>query len=352
MAALVLALTATAAGDPLDDEALEDVPLPEPDWQINEATVLGRVFGEGTDREAGHVQLDTLLRQRIAIVDHICHLTENQKRKLQLAGRGDSKRLFDRIDEIGSRIELAGDDREKAYELLEMAHSLQHDFIKPGFSGDGSMFMKSLEQLLTEEQAVKYAPLRALIRAGGLVRVRRGEEKELLEITLPETASVDDVLARLRELPSLRVLVLSKTQVTNAGLVHLAGLAGLHTLILNRTRVTDEGLAELKGLTDLHELVLDETHLTDAGLEHLKGLTSLRHLSCKGTRVTDGGVFQLKGLVRLESLVLDETDVTEAGLVHLKGLAGLQMLLVRRTHVTNAGITELQRTSPRLAIHK
>jgi hypothetical protein len=279
-------------------------------------------------------------------------LTNSQKQKLQLAGRGDSTRLFDRIDMIGARIQLARHDREKIYHLLDDAQSLQHDLIRPGLSSDGSLFFKSLERLLSVEQSIKYAPLRAIVRAGGLVRVRWDGARELLEISLPGTTFVDEKLVNLHELPGPHVLVLAKSQVTDAGLVHLAGLTSLQTLVLNKTRVTDKGLAELKGLTGLRELALDETPVTDAGLEHVQGLTGLQHISVKATGVSDAGLAHLKGLNRLESLVLDETEVTDAGLVHLKGLTNLQLLLVRRTTVTNSGVAQLKRTLPRLAIHK
>jgi hypothetical protein len=352
MAAFVLTGARTAAGDAVDDEIVDDVPVFEPQLEFTDAAVYGRVFGDGADREAGGEQLDALLRQKIAIVDRVCGLTAAQKHKLQLAGRGDATRLFDRVDRIGARIQLVGDDREKIYELLDEAHSLQRDRVRPGFSTDGSLFFKSLEQLLTAEQAARYAPLRAIVGAGGLVRIRRDMSGELLEISLPGIAPVDDALAHLRDLPDVHVLVLARSQVTDAGLAQLAGLASLRTLVLNQTNVTDKGVAELKGLTELRELALDETPVTDAGLEHLQGLTGLQFVSLKGTAVTSAGLAHLKGLTRLESLVLDETKVTDAGLVHLQGLTSLQLLLVRSTAVTKSGIAQLKRPSPRLAIHK
>jgi Leucine-rich repeat (LRR) protein len=310
------------------------------------------VFGEGADRAAGHQQLDTLLRQKIAILDQVCGLTETQKQKLKLAGHGDTKRLFDRVEEIGARIQPVRNDREQVYKLLDEAHSLRHDFIRPGLSIDGSLFIKSLDRLLTADQAVKYAPLRALVRAGALVRIRRGGTTEMLEINLAGTESVDDELAHLRALPGLHILVLDRSQVTDEGLAHLAGMTSLHTLVLNQTHVTDNGLAELKGLTGLRDLALDETRVTDAGLAHLTALTALQHVDLKHTQISDAGLVHLKSLTRLEWLVLDNTEVTDAGLAHLKRLTSLQALLLRRTNVTESGIAELKRALPRLAVHK
>lgn len=352
LAALVLSGTQAGAGDPADDELIDEVPPVETQPEISEGTVFGRAFGEGTDRAAGYEQLDTLLRQKIAIVDQVCGLTDTQKQKLQLAGRGDASRLFGRLDQIGARIQLIRDDRDKIYQLLEEAHALQRDLIRPGFSTDGSLFVKSLDRLLTAEQTARYAPLQAIVQAGGLVRIRRDRGAELLEINLREARSVDDKLAHLRELPGPHVLVLAKSQVTDAGLANLAGQSSIHALVLSQTRVTDKGLAELKGLTELSELTLDETPVTDAGLKSLGGLAKLEYLSLKGTGVSDAGLADLKTLTRLESLILDGTKVTDAGLRHLQGLANLEILLVRGTAVTKSGIAELNRISPRLAIHK
>lgn len=352
MATFLVSSARIAAGDPADDELVDESPVLEPEFEVSDAAVYGRVFGEGADRSAGCEQLNTLLRQKIAIVDRVCGLTSTQKQKLQLASLGDATRLFNRVDKIAARIQLVRDDREQVYQLLDEAHSLQHELIRPGLSNDGSLFFKSLERLLTDEQAVKFAPLRAIVCTGGLLRIRRDGARELVEINLTGTGFFDDELARLRELPGLHVLVLSQSQVTDQGLAHLAGLTSLHALFLNQTRVTDGGLAEIKGLTGLRELALDGLPITDAGLEHLQRLTGLQSLSLKATGVSDAGLGYLKGLTKLESLVLDETEVTDAGLAHLKGLASLELLLVRRTSVTNSGVAELHRILPRLAIHK
>lgn len=352
MAICVLSLSRIAAGDPADDEPLDEIPWQEPRFEVSDTAVYGRAFGDGADRPAGCEQLATLLRQKIAIVDRVCGLTETQKQKLQLAGLGDATRLLRRVDQLGARIQLVKDDREQTYLLLDEALSVQREFIRPGLSSDGSLFFKSLERHLTEEQLAKYAPLRQLAGAGGLVRIRRDGATDALEIRLTGLGAIDDELAHLREVPGLQFLDLSGSQVTDAGMAHLAGLTTLQTLVLNHTRVTDQGLAELKELAGLRELALDKTSITDAGLEHLEGHTNLQHLSLKDTGVGDAGLVHLKGLTRLESLDLDESEVTDSGLEHLKRLSLLQLLLVRRTTVTDSGVARLHRTSPRLAIHR
>jgi internalin A len=59
-------------------------------------------------------------------------------------------------------------------------------------------------------------------------------------------------------------------------------------------KVTNAGLEHLKELTSLRSLVLSDTQVTDAGFVHLKGLTSLESLVLGGTSVTSAGVADLQ----------------------------------------------------------
>ena len=86
----------------------------------------------------------------------------------------------------------------------------------------------------------------------------------------------------------------------------------------NPTQTTDNDLKHLKELTSLKWLVLTNTPVTDAGLEHLTGLTHLRSLSLESTQFTDAGLEPLKGLTNLEDLWLTRTQVTDAGVEKLQ----------------------------------
>src|SRR5229473_389473 len=59
------------------------------------------VFGkEGEGRaDAVRGELNLYLREKIAALDFVCDLNETQRQRLQLAGRGDIKRLLDRVDD-------------------------------------------------------------------------------------------------------------------------------------------------------------------------------------------------------------------------------------------------------------
>jgi hypothetical protein len=150
LAAVVLSLNAAGAGDPAENESGDNAALPEQQFKIADPTVFGWVFGDGSDADAARKQLDTLLPQKIAIVDRVCGLTDTQKQTLQLAGRGDNKRLLDRVEEMGMQLQLVKNDENKVQALFQNAKTLKHH-VGPGLFHD-TLFVKSLEKTLAAEQ--------------------------------------------------------------------------------------------------------------------------------------------------------------------------------------------------------
>jgi hypothetical protein len=87
LTAVVLSLTVAVAGEQVSDESDENARLAERQAKIDDATVYGWIFGPNiSDAVAARQQLDTILRQKIAVVDRVCGLTDAQRPKLQLAG--------------------------------------------------------------------------------------------------------------------------------------------------------------------------------------------------------------------------------------------------------------------------
>ena len=80
----------------------------------------------------------------------------------------------------------------------------------------------------------------------------------------------DKDLELLVAFPTLTILDLCKTKVTNRGLSTLQRLAGLRALGLRGTRVTDKSLRALKRMTSLRNLDLRNTKVTEAGVKDLK----------------------------------------------------------------------------------
>ena len=170
--------------------------------------------------------------------------------------------------------------------------------------------------------------------------------------TSPTRVMTDATLTHFRELPRLRRVELSSTQVTDAGLRHLEGLTQLQSLGLAVTNITDGGLRHLSRLSQLQTLDLTQTKVTNAGLSSLNGLTHLRELYLGRTQVTDAGLDQLKEMPELQVLTMDATRITDAGLEHLRGLTQLQDLFLADTQVSDSGVKRLQQALPTCRIHR
>lgn len=97
--------------------------------------------------------LETCLTGRLDALDSTCHITAAQRKKLQVAGRGDIKRLMDRIDPIfnGS----AKLNRDEADHLLGETRDLDR-VLKVPFNA-GSLFSKAMINTLTHEQFAENA---------------------------------------------------------------------------------------------------------------------------------------------------------------------------------------------------
>jgi len=191
--------------------------------------------------------------------------------------------------------------------------------------------MESLRSLLLNGTQITDAGLQHL---AGLTNLQ--------SINLSKTAVTGDGLEQLSALTNLNELVLGNTRITDSGLEHLEELAALTTLYLNGTAIGDAGLEQLRDFVSLTRLSLDGTQITDAGLEHLRGLTNLQRLTFGNTQVSDSGLAHLEGLTNLEVLNLFNTRITDAGLQHLSGLFGLRMLYLRNDPITDTGLEHLQ----------
>lgn len=120
----------------------------------------------------------------------------------------------------------------------------------------------------------------------------------------------DDDLAILHELPHLKSLYLTDTQVTDAGLDHVAACRDLEHLYLGNTAITDAGLAKIKRLTKLRNLWIHGTAVTDAGVWYLQDMTQMGYLDLGDTRITDRALDYLDSMSELYYLSLWSTEVT------------------------------------------
>jgi len=109
----------------------------------------GRVVGDGRD------WFEARLSLRLEEIDRACQLSDGQKAKLRLAGRGDTKRFFDIYDEKRRKFQSLKHDQNKFNEIFQEIRPLQ-ELIAAGAFGRGSIFDKTIRSTLNPEQVDRY----------------------------------------------------------------------------------------------------------------------------------------------------------------------------------------------------
>ena len=148
----------------------------------------------GTD--AARLRLETILAARVEKIARQCALTEVQKKKLLLAGRGDIKRLFDRVDEMRANLKGDADDQKKLTEFLAEMRLLRIDASGDIF-GEGSIFAKALKTTLTVVQTAQYEKVtrdRALARHRATIRWVVATLDTVLELNAAQHGQLEALL--------------------------------------------------------------------------------------------------------------------------------------------------------------
>lgn len=139
-----------------DDDEPEAIapPPPRAQFTITEDTVNQWLFGNTAGPQAARARLESLLTATVIELDRACALTEAQRTKLRLAGRGDLTRLFDRVEDAKQQFTLIENDRNRLRAVV-----LQFSPLRDTLSGDpfgpGSVFEKALRTTLSEEKRSK-----------------------------------------------------------------------------------------------------------------------------------------------------------------------------------------------------
>ncbi len=148
---------AQAQDDPAEDEAVqkEAVQL-RGGVQFNEAQFDQWLFGNLGTANVGVARnkLDALLTLSVEDLGRTCGLTPLQRKKLLLAGRGDIKRYFDRVEEIRKKFQSVKNDQNQLGLMWQDIQVLQTAF--QAIFEEGSIFAKSLKSTLSPEQAVEH----------------------------------------------------------------------------------------------------------------------------------------------------------------------------------------------------
>jgi hypothetical protein len=137
-----------AENDSEEDEGEADRLDPErAGWsRLSSAQFDSLAFGDKSDAAAARGRFEKLLEKKVSAAHRICELSEIQRRKLVLAGQGDLKRLFDRIE----RWRIAG--RPRSFEEIDVVRKV----VRSDPFVYGSFFDKTLRHDLSFQQLVRY----------------------------------------------------------------------------------------------------------------------------------------------------------------------------------------------------
>ena len=153
----LLALLAGPASAQDDEEEAAAAAVPPPaqvifamdDSNFDAWVYSGRVVGDARDWFAARLEL------RMAELDRSCKLTDAQRAKLRLAGRGDAKRFFDLYDEKRRKFQALKHDQNRINEIFQEIRPLQ-EIMASGAYGRGSIFDKAVHATLSPEQAANH----------------------------------------------------------------------------------------------------------------------------------------------------------------------------------------------------
>lgn len=172
------------------------------------------------------------------------------------------------------------------------------------------MCLARVPTALSAESPEAIAAIQKIFRK--VVRDETQVDKPIVELSAPQEFKPDPALVYLKQLPRLRMLDLSCTQITDEGLKYVKSCDGLEVLELNFTHITEKGLIQLKDLPKLQTLSLVFTSISGEGLENLKEFKQLRQLRLN--RDTDYSQAIPKLLKTLPELKIDQGNGNTADL--------------------------------------
>ncbi len=158
---LLLVATALPARAQEDPDIVDDGPQDHNNaanvvnFQVNDSTFDQWVFGNSmhaANASTARLRLESALDLQIASLNGVCPISNAQKKKLQLAGRGDIKRFFDLVEEKRVRFNLVKRDQQKFGEFYQEVIPLQQ-MLGAGLFRESSLFSKTLQSTLNDEQS-------------------------------------------------------------------------------------------------------------------------------------------------------------------------------------------------------
>ena len=196
------------------------------DFNMDESNFDQWVFQGSGNAEAGKKRMDSQLKLKLDELTRVCQITDEQKKKLSLAARGDMKRFFDDVEAVRKKFLAVKNDQNAFQNIWQEISPLQQKQ-SAGLFGEASLFGKSLRKTLTDEQQAQYRVVveerrrfryRATIEASiitlsNTVALRAEQHEALLKLLVEETqpphifGQYDNylVLYRVAKLPARQI---------------------------------------------------------------------------------------------------------------------------------------------------
>jgi hypothetical protein len=204
--ALILACLFAGGQIARAQEEEEDAPLAPravaapPAFILQDAQFDQWVFNGRANSSSARARLESLLMLQVEDIDRSCSITDAQKKKLALAGRGDINRFLDRVDEKRAKYLHTRQDPNKVNDIFQEIRPLQLAF-NAGLFKEGSLFWKAIPKTLTDEQLASFEQAQAEKRSfryraraelvaanlGNSLGLSTDQRKRFIKVLLEET---------------------------------------------------------------------------------------------------------------------------------------------------------------------
>ncbi|WP_425616285.1 hypothetical protein NA78x_006230 [Anatilimnocola sp. NA78] len=151
----------------------------------------------------------------------------------------------------------------------------------------------------------------------------------------------EDVLS-LENLPTVKVLTIASSEVTDAGLAKLSKLPRLNSLHVMHAKITPSAMGSLRPIQSLDFLLLAGEHITDEVLANVSDLTQLTALEIKRCPITSVGLTSIAKTETMEQLTLNGLSaLREDDLQVLQRMKKLHWLKISHLDLSERGLEHL-----------
>ena len=140
------------AQDDINEDVVEvAIAANQPQFMIAEENYNMWVYGNSRDAKTARTRLETQFKLQVDELARVAKLTEAQKKKLEVAGRGDMKRFFDIVEEKRKGFKAVQNDQNKFNEFYQELRTVQTK-MNAGLYGPESFYAKTVKRTLDPDQ--------------------------------------------------------------------------------------------------------------------------------------------------------------------------------------------------------